>query len=1141
MYIYTGKHKVFDHTYSKEIKNIINREGTEKRHQVTHFSYFLEKKLTQSAIGEILDLINCLLTVFEVIFYIISTYTYPETTQRKKNTNKLINMLEIIFLIYFLLHILLRFYVCQNRIMFFFDFINFVDYVTIICITLALFKVTSQNNLYFLRMFRMIRFFYLFKIENTLQRHTNEQTLYSYKLIIALIGIIFLSTCIILELENDYFRKNGIGKNQSKDVDGKNLWEYFQFHDIIYFEVVTLTTIGFGDITPKSSFSRMGTIFTIILIIAVIPALYSKMAIVFSLGSKYSREKYKKNNKKPNHLIIIGDCGIESYDACLKELYHEDHSNINFDTIIMTTEPNEDIIKIYNRTDYANKVFYLVGNSLNHNDLERCKCEKSICVIILANKTANDQKNEDFKNIMKAFSIKNYANMKIGSPDIRVCLQLLLPETKEIYYSSLLSKQNMNQEALIICVEEIKLLMLGKSCLCPGINTIIASLITSQKPDINDIKYNSNINYYNWYNEYLEGLGNEIYCIKIKSELLYNVSFLELVRLIYELTGFIVIGTDVIFEDLKPFVCLNPFTYFFSPFDHLIYLLAFNQPDEDEINELIENYIENNKKGTIENNKEMVKVRRLKKSYWANLNKDGQPINYNDENLLSNSEINISDIEINTYNNLNMNNNNNNNNNNNYNNNNNINTNNNNNNNNNNSNSEFLIKEQDQSIFNKNSFISTLHPRTQKDSEVFSEELLDHHIVICGIGPNLKNLIMPLRTRSNYKNKNLPILIIDKYEHIPSEIWKEIQYFPDIYYIQGNLIKSEDLKKAEVSKAEAVIILSKNNKEEIIDTEMMDADTIFIYKAIKNENKKTLILADLTTVNAIGFINDDDELLESGFWLSEAFASGELYISSMLDTLICQAFYNPYLVNIINQLMLGEACFKFNNDILNKLKEKKLILSSLHYLKIKEYLEKFQIEDIPKKMKFENLFMIFLEKKMIPIGIFRVPEKINKNNMKFVYIAPSKDTLIDIENDRIYVISSIQEKNEENKIDINNDYILSNMKLIESSNEISTNLLNDLKKTVEESLSKFKYGLSVKELVNITRLGLRSELANIHNIKEEQILKEAQEEIVKEMIDDIEEEESDDNNSKNLINDNSSRKEKMLKLDNLNNSSSNDI
>ena len=215
---------------------------------------------------------------------------------------------------------------------------------------------------------------------------------------------------------------------------------------------------------------------------------------------------------------------------------------------------------------------------------------------------------------------------------------------------------------------------------------------------------------------------------------------------------------------------------------------------------------------------------------------------------------------------------------------------------------------------------------------------------------------------------------------------------------------------------------------------------------------KTLIIADISSVNSIGYISvyGDENIESQGFWLSEAFASGELYISSMLDTLICQTFFNPYLLSIIQQLMLGDASFKFHVDVTKKLKEKKIIQSALYFIKVKEYLEKFKIDFNGKKIKFENLFFYLIERNMIPIGIFRNPEIISRNNQKFVYLTPSKETLVDIEQDKIYVICNESDNNEENN---NNqkDYILSNMKLIENSNELSSDLLNELRKIVEES------------------------------------------------------------------------------------------
>lgn len=248
-------------------------------------------------------------------------------------------------------------------------------------------------------------------------------------------------------------------------------------------------------------------------------------------------------------------------------------------------------------------------------DLKRCQAEKSICAVILANRLAKDKKMEDFSNIMKAFSIKKFHSIfwKENEENIRICIQLLRPETKEMCYSSLIDEDEINSgNTQIICVEEIKLQLLSKSCLCPGITTIIASLITSKKPTIEENYDLLSIRQYNWIREYLNGIQQEIYFIKIKAELLHNMKFIDLVKVIYKVSGLVVIGIDVIIDDFKPLVCLNPSNYLIAPFDTYIYILADRQPDENELNNSISNYLEHQNKGCISKNKEMTKLLRLK-------------------------------------------------------------------------------------------------------------------------------------------------------------------------------------------------------------------------------------------------------------------------------------------------------------------------------------------------------------------------------------------------------------------------------------------------------------------------------------------------------------------------------------------------
>jgi potassium large conductance calcium-activated channel subfamily M alpha protein 1 len=597
---------------------ILNFANIDEEEIKNNNNNILDKKLNSSGLGDIFEIINCSITFIIIIFYIISTYTYPPLSSTYNKINNTIENIELYLITFLILHFILKFYVSQQRLLFILELTSLVDISTIIMIVLSNTKFISYKAKYFFRLFRMIRIIYLFKLENLLQKKTNETVRYLFKLVIAFISLVFLSASSILEIENYYFRlEYGDYSVDSSlvELNGKGTSSLMRFHDVVYFELVTLTTIGYGDITPKYWISRYIIILTVVALLVIVLPLYSKLKVIFTLNTKYSRMTYQKSSKKLKHVLVLGECGIESYEAFLEELYNADHGQTNYDTIIMQSNQDKEIMKLIKGLSFGQKIFYLVGNSLLQKDLERCRADSSICAVILANRLAKNPRLEDFSNIMKAFSIRKFKHIFSKEKDARICIQLLRPETKEIYYSSLISDNEVHSaNTQIICVEEIKLQLLGKSCLCPGITTIIASLITSKKPSEYENEHFSKK--YEWLKEYLYGIQQEIYFVSLKAELMHNLKFIDIVKLVYKVSGLVVIGIDVIIDDLKPFVCLNPSNYLISPFDTLVYILADSQPDSEELNNLIRNYLENNSKGIVEKNREMVKLLRLKSFYW---------------------------------------------------------------------------------------------------------------------------------------------------------------------------------------------------------------------------------------------------------------------------------------------------------------------------------------------------------------------------------------------------------------------------------------------------------------------------------------------------------------------------------------------
>ena len=1053
MLVYKGLNRVFIHDDIEKLKKIIENDYDIIATTNSNISYKVEKYLAATGLSDLLDIINSLISFIMIVFYIISTYTVPAGYNKSfEMINNLIDTIEIFLCIYLISHLALRIYTSQNRILYIFSLENLIDSGSIIAILLAKQAFIVDEFKYYLRFFRMVRIFYLLKLENIFQRRTNEAVRYTYKLIIVIVTIIFLSTGLILELENQAYRRDNLINNSDVNEIGfsgaKALPSLYQFHDMFYYLLVTLSTIGFGDITPSTDLARFTIIITILTMLAVIPTLTQKLLTILQITSKYSRIGYRKYTNDTKHLILLGSVGKEGLDAFLNELYHEDHGNLEHHTVIMQSFLNKEIQIAIQESIFSNKIFYLVGNSLIHKDLARCKADSAECVVLLANKLAKDPKYEDFSNILQAFSVKKFSKI-YAKKEMRICIQLLRPESKELYYSSLIDDDDIISKDQVICVEELKLQLLGKSCLCPGINTIISSLITSQKPskiDDNEILTEEN----SWRKEYLAGMQNEIYRINMKAEIVQGLKFMDFVKIIYDIIGIIVIGVDVILVDSDPFLCLNPYGYIFPPFDHYIYIIADKMPDSHTINQLTEEYF--NKR--CNERDEVMKLLRMKNPAWELMKKRRK------ERENNRREIGIEEDgskRIHKF---------------------------------------YPNKTKKKSSFKNfyEHFFRTILPRTQYEAENFSHEILNNHIIVCGLLQNMKNLIYPLRA-TTMKNHQYPILIIHKEDHIPSEIWKEIQYFPEIYYMQGNPIKSKDLHRAGVKKAKAVIILARNNFERD-SHEMIDADSIFIYKAIRYENKNVLIIADLISISAIGYISSTEEtaMEKQEYRLSEQFAVGEIYTGSMLDTLMCQTFFNQYICDILQQLILGSAYLKYSQSQAKMMEERKITQSTLYLLNIREEMEKMGWKSFTIKMSFKDLFNRFAENNMVPIGIFR-NSKINSVNPnlnshkttkveKYVYLAPSKDTLVDIEHDKIYVITSQEEANTSNSVENNKqreNVNLKNLKLLKHSNKLANNIVDNIKNIIVAYQETIKNQLSIKRIVDTTRKALRNELVEVFN------------------------------------------------------------
>ena len=155
---------------------------------------------------------------------------------------------------------------------------------------------------------------------------------------------------------------------------------------------------------------------------------------------------------------------------------------------------------------YSTKLHYIEGTTMQV-DLDRAALGEAKAIVILCDKFSQDAELEDTHTILTAMHIKNHLNFlkKSGKTvdDHLLCMQLLAPESITHYELSANPAETVNDQ--IVCIESLKLALLAKSCLCPGLVVLITNLIKSSGEIPDQVAQNASQPAFSWLNCYMTG------------------------------------------------------------------------------------------------------------------------------------------------------------------------------------------------------------------------------------------------------------------------------------------------------------------------------------------------------------------------------------------------------------------------------------------------------------------------------------------------------------------------------------------------------------------------------------------------------------------------------------------------------------
>lgn len=311
------------------------------------------------------------------------------------------------------------------------------------------------------------------------------------------------------------------------------------------------------------------------------------------------------------------------------------------------------------------------------------------------------------------------------------------------------------------------------------------------------------------------------------------------------------------------------------------------------------------------------------------------------------------------------------------------------------------------------------------------------HVIICG---NLSGLFILIRTlRARHLAKMLPVVILHQ-EPLPFHVWNQISQFPLIYFVQGSATERRDLSRAGAQFASRAIVLAKSRDAQNVagDETMSDAYAIFAHQGIIGLNKNIQIVTELINESNVGFLDVGGDkssgdclkpqqqqsfserhvnktVANASYYTAVQFIAGIVYSPSMLDTLICQSFYNPHITTVFQQLIAGKSGDEpIQNQEGFQGKTEDLVQIAMQKQFVQEVAQShlFQIP-VPREMQdstygdlFESLSQDY---GMVPLGLLRgvhsrLSDHYKGNHIPYVFTNPPRKTRLS-RADKVFVLS----------------------------------------------------------------------------------------------------------------------------------------
>ncbi len=240
-------------------------------------------------------------------------------------------------------------------------------------------------------------------------------------------------------------------------LEGKYQSDFGNLIDTLWWTIVTMTTVGYGDMSPMGTYSRIFAIFIMLTGIGII-ALFTGTISSIYVTRKIREGRGLATIKITDHIIICGyNPNLEMILDFIAKLSDNELSVVLIN-VLHDDEVNS-ILSRYNKMD----IKYVRGDYTQEGILEKANVKNASSAVVL---TDQSKGTDDQKTILATLTIKNL------NPDLRVIAQVTNRDN-----ITHLRRANVDE---IIINDKFETFMTASHILSPGVPQAIYQLIDSQ-------------------------------------------------------------------------------------------------------------------------------------------------------------------------------------------------------------------------------------------------------------------------------------------------------------------------------------------------------------------------------------------------------------------------------------------------------------------------------------------------------------------------------------------------------------------------------------------------------------------------------------------------------------------------------------